>query len=424
LKTYPEGHFFLATYLMPTPLNDAPIQPAPSRLPSLDWLRGVVMVLMFVDHVRDYIHAESIWHSPTDLSVISSATFLTRWITHLCAPLFFLLAGLSAYLQLRRGKDLPALSRFLWTRGLWLVVCEFTLVRVGSSFTWNYGAYLGTAQVIWALGISMIFMAGLIRLPMKWILAFSLVLICGHNLLDGIHFTLWKGPGTAVPGFGSSVWILLHEGSEVIFPFGAKSPLLYVAYPILPWPAVMSLGFAMGPVFTWEAERRKRFLWRGGCLCLSVFMLLRALGYYGDPSPWSHQVTGFRTVLSFLNTTKYPPSLLYLLMTLGPGWLLLAWREGRTEHAVDRILTTFGRVPFFFYVLQWPMAMCLGLLFHRFAGKSSGHLLGGLNPAADAGFSLWGVYGAWAIGLLALYPLCRWFAEVKRRRNEAWLSYL
>lgn len=377
------------------------------RLQSLDWLRGLVMVLMLLDHTRDFLHAESLRIDPTDPGGASIALFFTRWVTHLCAPAFALLAGLGIHLMGRRGQAPSSQSRFLWTRGVWLIVCEFTLVRLGMTFRLDPG-FLGVAQVIWVLGASMVIMAGLVRAPRTAALWFGLVLVAGHNLLDGIA---WGGPWAT----------LLHQGGSLRFS-AVGGPSLYVLYPLLPWPGVMALGYAMGPLFDLDApQRRRRLAWLGSG-CVLAFLTLRAWNGYGDPGPWTHQPLVARTVLSFLNTEKYPPSLLFLLMTVGPALLLLAWREEQQSGRFGRVLETFGRVPLFFYLLQWPTAHLLGILFHSLAGKAPADPFGPSPPGA--GFGLGVVYLGWVLGLGLLYLPCRWFAGVKVRRKDRWLSYL
>jgi uncharacterized membrane protein len=379
---------------------------------------------MLIDHTRDFIHAESFWHRATDLTVISSATFLTRWITHMCAPWFVFLAGLGIHFQLQAGRTPAQVGRFLWTRGLWLVVCEFTLVEAGSGFGWSPWHSALMAQVIWVLGVSMVLMAGLIRLPRAWVLGLAVAMVAGHNLLDGIQAVPWRG-GDALPGLGATLWTVLHQGG-LAAPFGTPWPRVYVLYPVIPWPAVMALGYALGPALETGPDRRRRRLLILGTAALLAFAAIRAWAPYGDPAPWSGQATPLRTVLSFVNTTKYPPSLLYLLMTLGPGLLLLAWREGRRETALDRALTTLGRVPLFFYLLQWPVAHGMAVLFHALAGKpwrAVVHLSRPFPPGL--GFPLEGVYLAWLAGLAVLFPLCRWYARVKQRSDSPWwVAYL
>jgi uncharacterized membrane protein len=384
-------------------------------LASIDWLRGLVMALMLIDHTRDYLLAESFWHRATDLSVISSATFLTRWVTHFCAPVFLFLAGLGVHFMAQGGKDPAAVRRFLWTRGLWLIFCEFTLVALGSEFQWEPWHQTLLAQVIWVLGVSMILMAFMVRLPWGWILGLGLALVFGHNLLDPV----------LASGAWSDLWTVLHRVGPVS-PFATPFPRVFILYPVLPWPGVMALGFSLGRCYRQDPARRRRLLARLGAAGLLLFVLIRARGGYGDPAPWIIQTTWFRTALSFVNTTKYPPSLLYLLMTLSPALLLLAWREGRSANPLDRVLSTLGRVPMFFYLLQWPVAHGMGVLFHALADKPWRVILHMGRPyPADLGFRLWAVYLAWALGLAVLFPLCRWYAGVKQRHRAGWWwSYL
>jgi len=405
---------------MPGPGTPGAAEPAPGRrLQSVDWVRGLVMALMLIDHTRDFQHAESFWHRATDLSVISSATFVTRWITHFCAPLFVLLAGLGICFQLQGGRSPAQVRRFLWTRGLWLLAAEFTLVTLGAEFQWAPWHHALLAQVIWVLGVSMLLMAFLVRLPRAWLLALGLVLVCGHNLLDPLQVPVWRGAGPA-PGAWAALWTALHQVG-LVAPFGAPYPRFFILYPVIPWPGVMALGFALGGVYRLEPAQRRRTLAWLGAGCVAAFLALRPWNAYGDPAPWSFQATPLRTVLSFVNTTKYPPSLLYLLMTLGPGLLLLAWRDGRAANLLDRALITLGRVPMFFYLLQWPVAHGLAVLFHALAGKpwrSAVHLARPLPP--QMGFSLAVVYLAWALGLVLLFPLCRWYAGFKQRHPKGW----
>ena len=397
--------------------------PARPRLTSIDWLRGLVMALMLIDHTRDFMLGETFWHRATDLTVISSGAFVTRWITHFCAPVFVFLAGLSIHLQLRAGKAPEAVRRFLWTRGLWLVFCEFTVVTVWFNLRWNPMGVPIVAQTIWALGLSMIVMSFLIRLPRRWILAVGALLVFGHNFLDGVHVARWSGPGSAGPW--AQFWTVLHQGGPWM-PFGGSFPRIHIAYPLIPWPGVMALGYGLGRVFDQEPERRRRTLAVLGLSCVLGFVAIRALDSFGDAAHWGHQATPFRTLLSFVNTTKYPPSLLYLLMTIGPGLLVLAWREGRADGVLGRALVTLGRVPMFFYLLQWPMAHGMGILFHAVAGKDWRAIIHQDDPLpANIGFGLGASYLAWAVGLALLFPLCRWFAGVKRRHADWWwLSYL
>lgn len=392
-----------------------------TRIDSVDLLRGIVMVIMLLDHTRDFTHWGAQQFDPTDLARTSPALFLTRWVTHFCAPVFVFLAGTGAFLQLSRGKTKAQLSRFLWTRGLWLILLEFTVVRFGVFFNLDY-SFLGVAQVIWVLGWSMIALAGLIYLPLKVVGGLGVGMILLHNLLDPLQVAQWQGPASKVPDAAAKLWMVLHQ--QGAFPIvGSASPVVYVLYPLIPWIGVMAAGYAFGAVYDLEPGRRRQLLLRLGLCLTAAFLALRALNFYGDPSRWSVQKSGVITVLSFLNATKYPPSLLYLLMTLGPAMLALWWFERPVRNAIGRALVTFGRVPLFFYVLQWYTAHLIGIGLHLAAGKPIGGSPGGA-PLPNFGFGLGVTYLAWIGGTLLLYPLCRWFAAVKARRRDWWLSYL
>ncbi|HKR37400.1 MAG TPA: heparan-alpha-glucosaminide N-acetyltransferase domain-containing protein [Steroidobacteraceae bacterium] len=377
---------------------------APTRVPSIDILRGLVMVLMALDHVRDFF--TSARFDPLDLTQTSTPLFLTRWVTHFCAPTFVLLAGVSAYLMSRRCSR-AELSRFLFTRGLWLVVLEVTLMSLVWTFNvrYDHGLFL---QVIWAIGVSMMVLAALVRLPLRAIGVFSLVMICGHNLLDGIAP---QSLGTWAP-----LWSVLHVFGPI--------PHAFVAYPLIPWIGVMSLGYCLGALFELEPQRRvQRFVYLGAA-SLTAFVSLRMANVYGDPTAWTLQSTPLHTLLSFVNVHKYPPSLQYLLITLGAGFLLLALFES-ARGKVSEVLRTFGRVPLFFYVLHVALAhLAAGIV-----GYASGFGVAVLTAdfllvPEQWGFSLPVVYLAWVLVIATLYPACRWFAAVKRRRDDWWLSYL
>lgn len=401
------------------------------RIDSIDLLRGIVMVIMMLDHTRDFVHSATFQFDPTDLSRTNLALFLTRWITHYCAPIFVFLAGTGAYLQFARGKSKKDLSRFLITRGLWLIVLEFTLVRLGATFSVDY-RFLGMMQVIWVIGVSMIVLAALIHLPLRVIAGFGVAMIALHNLLDRFHVQGWQGPGSAVPSYSAKLFIILHQVFEPFPIVGWPSPVVFVLYPLIPWIGVMAAGYAFGVIYQWDSARRRRLLLRLGIATTVLFIVVRALNLYGDPAPWSRQNSILFTVLSFLNTTKYPPSLLFLLMTLGPAMLALAlfeWR-GSTPAAgrLRNVFVTFGRVPLFFYLLQWPTAHLIAVIVHAAAGKPwrwmFGSLIGVEPPPPGVGFNLAVVYACWVVGVLLLYPLCKWFAGVKARRRDWWLSYL
>ena len=405
-----------------------------ARVDSIDLLRGVVMVIMMLDHTRDFIHRDVLQgFDPTDLAHTNVILFFTRWITHYCAPVFVFLAGTGAYLQWARGKSKPELSRFLITRGLWLIFLEFTVVRTFVLFNLDY-RFIGVAQVIWVIGVSMIVLAGLIHLPLRVIAIFGVAMIFLHNLLDKFRVLGWHGPNSPVPGAWAKLWILLHQPFEPLPILGFPSPVVFVVYPLIPWVGVMAAGYAFGALYRMDAQRRRRLLITMGSTATALFIVIRLINRYCDPSRWSRQESWSFTVLSFLNTTKYPPSLLFLLMTLGPAFLMLAWFEstsystGSIRGAVRSFFLTFGRVPLFFYLLQWLTAHLLSVALHLAAGKpvawmfSSQTTINGAPPGM--GFSLAIVYVCWIIGIILLYPLCKWFAGIKAHYKNWWLSYL
>ncbi len=385
-----------------------------SRLESIDVLRGLVIVLMALDHTRDFFHHGAFegW-DPLDLTRTSPGLFLTRWITHFCAPVFVFLAGTGAFLSTARGKSKRELSWFLFTRGLWLVVLEFTWVKcLGWSFSFQFDALW--LLVIWALGISMIVLASLIHLPTSAIAVFGLVLIFGHNALDGIKPESW--------GRWAGLWQVLHAGDKFElwpgFTIGA-------GYPLIPWIGVMAAGYAFGTLLQLEPARRKRWLICFGLGAIALFAVLRGTNLYGNTTPWAQQSSALFTLFSMLDCRKYPPSLCYLLMTLGPAMLVLAALDGGTPRWLRPALV-FGRVPLFFYLLHLPLIHGLSVLVHRFRFTDLGWLFGvdGAKPPPGAGFGLGATYATWLLVLLILFPGCRWFAELKRRRKDAWLSYL
>ena len=387
------------------------------------------MVIMMLDHTRDFVHNAVYQFPPEDLSRTNVALFFTRWITHYCAPVFVFLAGAGSYLQFARGKSKAELSRFLVTRGLWLIFLELTVIRIGMWFNCDY-RFLGMLQVIWVIGVSMIVLAALIHLPLKVITGFGLLMIALHNLFDGFRVTGWRGPGTPVPGVPEKIWILLHQPFQAFPIVGFPSPIVLVIYPLVPWIGVMAVGYAFGALYTFDAQRRRRWLLIIGGSATLLFIIIRAINVYGDSFPWSPQKNVVFTALSFVNTTKYPPSLLFLLMTLGPAILTLIWFERRNAtRLIGRFFITFGRVPLFFYLLQWYTAHLISILLHVAFGKPAGWLLESplqifSTPPQGNGFNLVVVYLAWIAGVRILYPLCRWFAGVKQRRRDWWLSYL
>lgn len=392
-------------------MSDMGMEPrSRARLESIDILRGVIMILMALDHTRDFFGIPG--QNPTDLASASAALFLTRWITHFCAPVFFLLTGTGSYLALRR-RSRPELSIFLLTRGLWLIFLEVVVARC-LAYQFNVDYRVTVLLVLWALGWAMITLAALVRLPASVVTAFGVVLIAFHNLLDGVQSA-------------SPLWAILHVPGFVL---NTPQHVLFVAYPLIPWIGVTAVGYGLGQVYDWSADRRRVFLLRLGAAASVAFLLLRGLNAYGDPSRWTGQKSAALTVLSFLNTTKYPPSLLFLLMTLGPALLFLALADRRTPAALRPALT-IGKVPLFYYLLHFALihllavAACLlryGTAHWMLESPDLAHYPFTAPPGW--GFSLPVVYLTWALVVIAMYPLSRWFAAVKRRRTEAWLSYL
>lgn len=374
-------------------------QPIHARLAALDVLRGAVMALMALDHTRDFVHEAAGRYDPTNLMRATPALFLTRWVTHFCAPAFSLLAGVGARLSLARGQSQGALSRFLALRGLLLILLEVTWVRFGWQMGFNYRETT-LLQVIWALGCSMIALAGLVWLPSRVVGAIGAAIILGHNLLDGVH----PGGGEAA----RAVWMILHERGTFAVAYRYRFEVLY---PILPWIGVMAAGFGLGELFTLERPARRRALWAWGLGLTAAFVALRAIGAYGDPRPWAARGGALYQALEFLNCEKYPPSLLYLLMTLGPALAALAWLDGARGWLANA-LATLGRVPLFFYLAHLPFVHVLAVALGAATGR-------GANA-----YPLWVVYAVWLAALGALYPLCRWYAAVKRKHPGGVLRYL
>jgi uncharacterized membrane protein len=399
------------------------------RLDSIDLLRGAVMVLMLLDHTRDFGHVDAHRYDPLDPSHTTPLLYLTRWVTHLCAPVFVLLAGLGMGLRRTRGVSVAAQSRFLWTRGLWLVFLELTVVRVVAWFNVDLSMF-AFLQVIWAIGISMIALAALVPLPTWAAGAMGAVIVGGHNALDALRLPGWYGPNSPVPGPLDKLWILLHQGG--LFPLaGFPGPIVLALYPILPWFGLMAVGYASAGLYARPAERRRRLLRWLPVAMLGAFVLLRSTNLYGDPKPWTHQGDPIKTAMAFMDVAKYPPSLLYVLATLALPLFLLGQLDGRTlDRGAPGALVTFGRVPLFFYLLQWPTAHLFGILVTAVQGKGIGSYF--LNPIQlwalptppDTGGPLWAVYLCWAAGTCLLYWPCRWFAGVKARRHDPWLRYL
>jgi uncharacterized membrane protein len=398
------------------------------RLDSLDLLRGLVIVLMALDHSRDFM--TNVPFDPLDASRTSVLLYFTRWITHFCAPVFILLAGTSAFLYQQRGRSRGEVSRFLLSRGLWLCVLNFTVIWF-FGWTWSFHIDGIQAGVIWVIGASMIVLAGALWLPRRALWIFALGQIFAHNLLDGVT------PGT----FGNWAW--LWSTLHVMGGIKVGSITVGMVYPLVPWVGVMTLGYLLGPLMLATPDVRRRWLLAIGFGAIALFFLLRGTNIYGDLRTWSAQETPLQTAMVLFNVQKYPPSLDYLLITLGPALLaLVAFNGWSARTAQDKAtrsfaqslrnaLLVFGRVPLFFYVLHLPLYHALTWLLHVMTGRETDWLFGlftapekSASAAPDRGFGLLVVYVMWLAGLAILFPLCRWFAALKQRRRDAWLSYL
>jgi uncharacterized membrane protein len=378
-----------------------------NRVAAVDIVRGAVMVLMALDHVRDYVTNLRI--RPEDLSRASVALFATRWITHFCAPAFFLLAGVGIGIAMSRGRSRAHMGRILLTRGIWLVFLDLTVSAIGWQF--GFDLFPAFALVIWALGWSMVVMAALVHVPRAVVASVSLAAIALHNLLDGVR-------PDALGAF-APLWHFLHV------PGFAIPGTLFIGYPLIPWFAVMALGYVLAPIYEWTPVRRRRLLIWSGAAATAAFVALRMVNGYGNPAPWSTQNTPALTAAAFLNLTKYPPALLFLLMTLGPILVALAFAE-RVRGRAAGWLSVYGRVPLFYYIghiyVAHAVAILLGLAqsgeLRRFPVVS--------DPAAIPpwfGVPLWGVYVCWMLVVVLMYAPCRWFARIKEERTDWWLRY-
>jgi len=388
-----------------------------SRLDSVDLLRGLVMIIMALDHVRyPYFTNSTIW--PEDITQTYAALFFTRWITHFCAPLFFLLAGTGAYLSLAQGKSPQEVSRFFWTRGLWLVLLELTIIGFAWSFTgFRFGG------VIWVLGWSMVLMSLIVRLPFRWIATFGIATMALHHLTDGIK----------AEAFGKFAWLwqILHGGGAIkIELLGIVFPILYV---LIPWVGVMAAGYALGYVLTWPPARRRKWLLSAGAAMTLAFILLRATNLYGNPAPFVAQETLEKSIIMFFNVAKYPASFQFLLMTLGPSLMLLAWFDRFDYRSkwgwLGQKIVVIGRVPMFYYILHiltiHLLAIVVGLIFQQpIAWLWSQPLPLGRRTPPEYGHGLPSIYFMTLFVVVLLYFPCNWFEKLKQRRKDWWLKYL
>ena len=390
------------------------------RIESIDILRGLVMIIMALDHVRDYFHIAANVDNPLNLATTTPELYFTRWITHFCAPIFVFLSGTSIYLQSLR-KTKKALAAFLIKRGLWLIFVEIVIIALAWTFNPSYNFI--PLQVIWAIGISMVILGLLIRLPFNFILILGLLIVIGHNLLDI--------PESAAGFKPSFWWDLLHSARFTSYSF-AKDHAVIIAYPFLPWAGLMMLGYCAGKFFApqFHPEQRKKILILSGIGLIVLFVIVRFTNDYGDPVDWAAQKNSFYTFLSFLNVNKYPPSLMYMCITIGPALLFLAMIE-KIKNGFTNFLGIYGRVAFFYYILHIYLVHLLSAIGFFIRGHSleeaskTGNVFPFYFLIPGEGYNLAVVYGVWLLVIIILYPLCKWYDQYKTSHKEKWwLSYL
>ncbi len=384
------------------------------RIASIDILRGIVMVIMALDHTREFFHQDALaGNDPMDFKTTWPFLFFTRWITHYCAPVFVFLSGLSVFLYAQKGYTKKQVASFLFTRGLWLVFAEIFIINGLWQFSYSHFLLL---QVFWAIGISMIFLSVIQLLPYRIVLSISLLIVFCHNLLDGIQITQ---PKAAV-----FIWSLIH--SLNLFQ---PSPdfVVLVGYPFLPWLGLMICGYCLGKIYTANTDKsyRKKFLLITGVSMICLFIALRFLKMYGDRNEWETQSTALNTVLDFVNTTKYPPSLQYMLMTIGPALIALSFLEN-IANTFTRIMTVYGKVPFVYYILHIFLLHSLARFIVLFSGRGSGDVIfPGIAVVSGSGYPLWTVYLIWIVVVVILYFPCRWYGRYRASHPEKkWLTYL
>ncbi|MBS1509233.1 MAG: DUF1624 domain-containing protein [Bacteroidetes bacterium] len=393
--------------------------PNKSRIASIDLLRGAVMIIMALDHTRDFFHNQALTGDPLDVNTTTPFLYFTRWITHLCAPTFVFLSGVSAWLQSQR-KTKAALSQFLITRGLWLVFMELFIVTLGITGDIHYGFFV--LQTIWSIGISMVFLGLVIWLPFSAVLAIGLIIVLGHNSLDFAE--------AARKGDVNLFWHFIHVPTVFPLPYWSNH-MVGVFYPFLPWTGLMIVGYCFGRIFTaYDEAKRNRLVLFTGIGALLVFIILRAINMYGDPFHWSQQKDSLYTFLSFMNVTKYPPSLLYMCATLGITITFMALVKN-TSSKLAKIIIVYGRVPFFYYILHFYLLHIINICCYISRGHTLAEGMKGVPglpfkfAVPGEGYSLWVVYGIWAAVVIALYPLCKWYDNYKTNHREKWwLSYL
>ena len=384
------------------------------RIYSIDFMRGLVMIIMALDHVRDLLHTTSITQLPTNLATTTPALFFTRWITYLCAPVFVFLSGASAFLSMKSKNNIPAARRFLLTRGLWLIVLEFTLVNFGVWFDIHFGVFI--FEVIAAIGFGFIVLGLLLNVSPKTIGIIGLAIICLHNLAPLVPFSeasLFKK-------------ILMPFFAPGVYPLGGGR-LFFMSYPPIPWLGIMLVGFAAGRFFEFETQKQQSLFLKTGLAAIGLFVLLRFINSYGDAVPWSHQKNGLFTFLSFINVTKYPPSLQFSLLFLGIMFLILAVLQG-TKNKFSETVSVYGKVPLFYFLVHWYIIHPIVFIMIFLQGFKSTDMVFGFNfgrPKEGSGLELWAIYLIWVALVALMYPLCKWYGRYKEKnKGNKWLRYL
>ena len=385
-----------------------------TRVQSIDMLRGIVMIIMALDHSRDFIHyGPTIDQDPLNLATTSPILFMTRWITHFCAPVFVFLSGTSIFLYSSKGKTKNEVAFFLFTRGLFLMLAQIFIMAP----LWDATLSHILLQVIWAIGLCMVLLSVLQYLPYKFLLVLGLIIIFSHNLLDSITIE--------TPFWRSFLWAVVHEEHE----FQINNNLLViVGYPFLPWLGLMISGYCIGKLYLpgTDAKARKKLLQTIGIASIILFISIRCIGMYGDLNPWQHQPSWLYTFFDFVDTTKYPPSLLYILMTIGPALIVLPYLETIGDHSIWKKIIIFGRVPFFYYMLHVALIHAISLLILFASGYSWNELNFRREGALPygSGHSLWLVYLVWIVAIIILYFPCVWYSNYKATHKHWWLSYI
>jgi uncharacterized membrane protein len=383
------------------------------RNESIDVMRGLVMIIMVLDHVRDFFHVDSLSQSPTNLLTTTPVLFFTRWATHLCAPTFVFLSGVSAYLFMKANGTTEA-KRFLLSRGLWLIILEFTLINFGMWL--DVGFHVLIFEVIAATGFSFIILGLLCKLPYRTIGIIGLVILFLHDLAP------------FAPGADSLLYkqVLMPFFSAQVFPLG-NGRIFFVGYPPVPWLGIMLVGFGAGGWFQLPKEKQKRLFLKVGVAAIAVFILLRIINIYGDPSPWAVQKSPLYTLLSFINVTKYPPSLLFCLLFLGIMFLILSLVQG-IKNKWSGVVSVYGKTPLFYFLVHWYIIHPFVLIMVRLQGYKTSDMVFGSNfgrPKTGSGLQLWAVYLIWMSLVILMYPLCKWYGKYKaNHREKKWLRYI